>query len=79
MKVEIRKIDPQGRVLLPSEWRKRVLGDKKEVLIISLSDRIEIFPRVGDLEEFIDSIEIDIPENKFLDYHELRRVLRGFK
>ncbi|RLG59173.1 AbrB family transcriptional regulator [Candidatus Geothermarchaeota archaeon] len=76
MEIEVRRVDPQGRILLPSKWRKEVLGRENEVLIISLPDRLEVFPRSGNLEEFIDSVEVDVPEGKFLNYHDLRNALR---
>lgn len=74
-KVEIGKIDPQGRVILPPKWRKEVLKGKKEVCI-SLPDRVEIIPPDSDLELFLDSAEVEIAEGKFLNYHELRHELR---
>lgn len=74
--VEIKQVDPQGRVLLPSKWRKERLGKRREVYVISLQDRVEVVPLEADLSRFADSVVMDIPEGKFLDYHELRRELR---
>lgn len=74
--VEIKRVDSQGRVLLPSAWRKMKLGKRKEVYVISLPDRVEIIPMEADLSRFIDSVEVEIPEGKFLDPHELKRELR---
>ena len=72
MKVEIKKLDSQGRIVLPLSWRKRIKSD--EMVIVERDDRIEIFPREVDLSKYIDAIEVDV--EKFEDYHELRRELR---
>ncbi|MEM3586840.1 MAG: hypothetical protein QXO71_05890 [Candidatus Jordarchaeaceae archaeon] len=78
--MEKRTIDSQGRLLLPSSWRRKHMVDGKEVYMIILDDRIEIFPLKSDLKKFIDSVEVDVPEDSFLDYHKLRGSLRsGFK
>jgi len=71
MKVEIKKIDSQGRIVLPLSWRKRIKSD--EMVIVEKEDRIEIFPREVDLTKYIDAVEIDVKE--FEDYHELRKEL----
>lgn len=73
--VEIRNVDSQGRLLLPSSWRKKHGVDGREVYVVVLEDRIEIFPLKSDLKRFVDSVEIDVPEEIFLDYHMLRKFL----
>jgi bifunctional DNA-binding transcriptional regulator/antitoxin component of YhaV-PrlF toxin-antitoxin module len=74
--VERRAVDPQGRLLLPSWWRKKHMVDGDEVYMVILDDRIEILPLKSDLKKFVDSVEVDIPEGSFLDYHKLRKELR---
>jgi len=32
--IEIKKVDRQGRIILPREWRKRELKDTDEVFVI---------------------------------------------
>lgn len=71
MKVVVRKVDSQGRVVLPASW-KHMRG--KEVIVVEREGRVEIFPRDVDLSKYVDSVEVDV-EN-FEDYHELRRELR---
>lgn len=71
MKVEIKKVDSQGRVVLPISWRS---GRGKEVVVIEREDRLEIFPRDVDLSKYIDSVEVEV--TNFSDYHEMRRELR---
>ena len=72
MKAGIRKIDPQGRITLPSAWRKS--KNVKEVLIIETDDKLEIIPANADLSKYIDSVEVDAKD--WDDYHRLRKELR---
>nr|MDO8081115.1 AbrB/MazE/SpoVT family DNA-binding domain-containing protein [Candidatus Freyarchaeota archaeon] len=74
--MERRNVDSQGRLLLPSSWRKKHMVDGDEVYMVILDDRIEILPLKSDLKKFVDSVEVDIPEGSFLDYHKLRKELR---
>jgi len=56
--VEVKKIDPQGRLVLPKSWRER-WGN--EVILIELDDRIEIIPRKKPrLSRFFDIIDAEI-------------------
>ncbi|WXG42463.1 MAG: AbrB/MazE/SpoVT family DNA-binding domain-containing protein [Candidatus Freyarchaeum deiterrae] len=52
----MRKLDNQGRIVLPKEWRKKFGG---EVVVLTLENKIEIFPRKGNLLKFIDLIEVE--------------------
>jgi len=75
MKVEIKKIDSQGRVVLPISWRRRMKED--EVVVIEEKTKVEIFPRDVDLSKYVDSVEVDV--DNFEDYHEMRKELRKKK
>ncbi|NJE62223.1 AbrB/MazE/SpoVT family DNA-binding domain-containing protein [Thermococcus sp. 21S7] len=56
--VEVKKIDPQGRLVLPKSWRER-WGN--EVILIELDDRIEIIPRKKPrLSKFFNIIDAEI-------------------
>jgi bifunctional DNA-binding transcriptional regulator/antitoxin component of YhaV-PrlF toxin-antitoxin module len=72
MKVEIKKVDSQGRVVLPISWRRRMKGD--EVVVIEGEVKVEIFPRDADLSKYVDSVEVEVMN--FEDYHKLRKELR---
>jgi AbrB family looped-hinge helix DNA binding protein len=72
LKVEIKKIDSQGRIVLPVSWRRRMKGD--EVMVVEGEAKVEIFPRDADLSRYIDSVEVEVMN--FEDYHELRKELR---
>lgn len=75
LKVVTKKIDAQGRLVLPREWRVRALKETDEVLLLIFDDHIKIIPHNIDLSRYIDSVEVDV-EN-FANYHELRRELRA--
>lgn len=54
----VKKIDRQGRIVLPKEWRDK-WGD--EVIIIVFDDKIEILPKKRpELDKFFDIIEVEI-------------------
>jgi len=73
--VVVKKIDRQGRLVLPREWRAQVLKEKDEVVLLMSEDSLKIVPRNIDLSRYVNSIEVDV-EN-FADYHALRRELRA--
>ncbi len=57
---EIKKVDSQGRIVLPKEWRERELKDVDEVIIIEEKGALKIIPKKKiDLTQFFDSLEID--------------------
>ena len=59
--IEVRKVDGQGRVLLPSEWRAKELGGAKEVIILSQGDHLKIIPKKRvDLTKFFDKLDLGV-------------------
>ncbi|BAD85480.1 predicted transcription regulator, SpoVT/AbrB family [Thermococcus kodakarensis KOD1] len=56
--VEVKRVDPQGRLVLPKSWRER-WGN--EVIVVELEDRIEILPRKKPrLSRFFDILEVEL-------------------
>jgi AbrB family looped-hinge helix DNA binding protein len=75
MEVEVKTVDPQGRIVLPKDWRERFLKDKKAV-ISQKGDLIEIRPfEEIDLTKYFDSIEVDLKAD-LSDWHKVREELR---
>ncbi|WP_297512062.1 AbrB family transcriptional regulator [Thermococcus sp.] len=69
MEVVVKRLDSQGRLLLPKELREK-LGD--EVIIVDLGDRVELLPRKkADLKKFFDSVEVD----ELKEWGELKKEL----
>ncbi|KKK46027.1 hypothetical protein LCGC14_1302820 [marine sediment metagenome] len=57
---EIRKVDSQGRIVLPLKWRERELKNGEEVLVIEDEGILKIIPQKKiDLTQFFDSLEFD--------------------
>jgi len=57
---EIRKVDSQGRIVLPHKWREKELKDGDEVLIIEEQGILKIIPKKKvDLTQFFDSLEYE--------------------
>jgi AbrB family looped-hinge helix DNA binding protein len=66
-KVVIRKIDKQGRIVIPKEWRSRF--NTNDFILVLNDDKVEIYPKTSNLLKFIDSVEVEeLPE----DWHELK-------
>ncbi len=72
VKVAIKRIDNQGRIVLPLSFRRRL--KRGAVLVVEREDRLEIYPVDAELSKYFDAVEVDVEH--FEDYHELRRELR---
>ena len=60
MKTEIKKVDSQGRIVLPHKWRENELKDNDEVIIIEENGILKIIPQKKiDLTQFFDTLEYD--------------------
>jgi len=68
----VKKIDPQGRVVLPKSIREKAADNM--VVVVDLVDHVVIYPRGSNLSRYIDAVEVDV--KSFEDYHELRREAR---
>ncbi|WP_218266748.1 AbrB/MazE/SpoVT family DNA-binding domain-containing protein [Saccharolobus shibatae] len=72
-KVVIKRVDIQGRIVIPKEWRDKFNTD--EFILVLKDDRIELYPRVSNLTKLIDSIDVEeLPG----DWHELKRKVYRF-
>ena len=76
MEVEVKKVDSQGRIALPADWRRDVLSNGKEVVVQREGDLLILRARQKpDLTKLIDSLEIDLPPEAWKDWHTLKRAL----
>ena len=59
--VEIRKVDSQGRFILPADWRESELKETKEVYVIKRRNYLKIVPRRRvDLTKLFDSVDLGV-------------------
>ena len=59
--VEIKKVDKQGRIILPLDWRKEELKDNDEVFIIKEKGVLKIIPKKKpDLTKYFDSVDLSV-------------------
>lgn len=59
--VKVKKVDPQGRVILPSGWRKSEVGEDGEVYIVARKGYLKIIPRrLPNLAEYFDSVDLGV-------------------
>jgi len=75
MKPMLKKVDSQGRVVIPASWRKEHLrGDT--VLVRPRGDALEILPQGEmDLTAYFDAAEADV-KSDLADWRGVRRDLR---
>jgi len=60
MNTEIKKVDSQGRIVLPRNWREKELKDGNEVIIMEEEGILKIIPKKKiDLTQFFDKVEYD--------------------
>ncbi len=57
---EVKKVDSQGRIVLPLDWRERDLKGVNEVIIIKEKGYLKIIPKKKvDLTQFFDALAFD--------------------
>ena len=78
MQVEERRVDSQGRVSLPSEWRRTHLNQEGEVVIVNMGEELIIKAKKAQrLSEFFDSVEVEL-KSDLSDWHRVKNeLLRG--
>jgi len=80
MAIEVKNVDSQGRVALPSKWRRSVLKESKEVVIQVQGDELVIKPMSKcSLRQYFDAFELDISPEALKDYKGLKRILLAGK
>jgi len=57
--VEVKKVDLQGRLILPADWREAEIGENREIYVIKRKGYLKIVPkRRIDLTENFDKVDI---------------------
>ncbi len=59
--VEVKKVDAQGRIILPLDWREAEIGENKELYVIKRKGYLKLVPkRRVDLTEFFDKVDLGV-------------------
>jgi len=59
--VEVKKVDAQGRLILPADWREAEIGESRELYIIKRKGYLKIVPkRRVDLTENFDKVDLGV-------------------
>jgi bifunctional DNA-binding transcriptional regulator/antitoxin component of YhaV-PrlF toxin-antitoxin module len=59
--VEIKKMDAQGRLILPADWRETEIGESKELYIIKRKGYLKLIPkRRVDLTQCFDKVDLGV-------------------
>ena len=59
--VEFRKVDSQGRLILPVDWRETEIGEDRELYIIKRKGYLKIIPkRRVDLTKNFDTADLGV-------------------
>jgi bifunctional DNA-binding transcriptional regulator/antitoxin component of YhaV-PrlF toxin-antitoxin module len=59
--VEVKKVDSQGRLILPADWRESEIGESKEVFVIKRKGYLKLVPkRRVDLTECFDQVDLGV-------------------
>lgn len=59
--VELKKVDEEGRFILPSDWREAELGETREVYVIKRKGYLKLVPkRRVDLTKLFDKVDLGV-------------------
>jgi len=59
--VEVKKVDSQGRLILPADWREAEIGESRELYVIKRRGYLKLVPkRRVDLTEFFDKVDLGV-------------------
>lgn len=61
VEVELKRVDSQGRLVLPSDWRESQLAATREVYVIKQGGSLKIVPKKKpDLKKFYDRVNLGV-------------------
>jgi bifunctional DNA-binding transcriptional regulator/antitoxin component of YhaV-PrlF toxin-antitoxin module len=59
--VEIKKVDAQGRLILPADWRETEIGESRELYVIKRKGYLKLVPkRRVDLTKYFDKVDLGV-------------------
>lgn len=74
--VEERRVDSQGRLILPPDWRREEMAGERDVYVIKRKGYLKILPkRRPELEELFDRVDLGV--EAIGDWGEFERRFHG--
>lgn len=59
--VEVKKVDSQGRIILPADWREAEVGDSRELYVIKRKGYLKLVPKHRvDLTACFDKVDLGV-------------------
>jgi bifunctional DNA-binding transcriptional regulator/antitoxin component of YhaV-PrlF toxin-antitoxin module len=59
--VDVKKVDSQGRLILPADWREAEIGESRELYVIKRKGYLKLVPkRRVDLTECFDKVDLGV-------------------
>jgi bifunctional DNA-binding transcriptional regulator/antitoxin component of YhaV-PrlF toxin-antitoxin module len=59
--VEVKKMDAQGRLILPVDWREAEIGESRELYVIKRIGYLKLIPkRRVDLTKYFDKVDLGV-------------------
>ena len=59
--VEVKKLDSQGRLILPADWRETEIGESRELYVIKRKGCLKLVPKYHiDLTECFDKVDLGV-------------------
>jgi bifunctional DNA-binding transcriptional regulator/antitoxin component of YhaV-PrlF toxin-antitoxin module len=59
--VEVKKVDSQGRFILPVDWREAEIGESRELYVIKRKGYLKLVPkRPVDLTKYFDKVDLGV-------------------
>jgi len=76
--VEERKVDSQGRISLPADWRKKHLDQEGDIVIVNMGEELIIRAKKSQkFSELFDSVDVELTSD-LSDWHRVKNeLLRG--
>jgi DNA-binding transcriptional regulator/RsmH inhibitor MraZ len=61
MGVEVKKVDSQGRLILPADWRESEVSESRELYVVKRKGYLKIIPkRRVDLTKHFDKVDLGV-------------------
>ena len=74
--VEVKKLDAQGRIILPADWREAEIGESRELYIIKRKGYLKLVPKHRiNLTEYFDKVDLGV--DSIENWSRFEKKIRG--